>query len=222
MNSSRSTEIMLALCRPNPRLEETAALFAAVTREGLGAELFQLADTHRVLGLILHQLAALDLIGKWEGAGDLLSAYREQSKWSVVLELECERILTILSQAGVRPVLLKGAALRRVIYAAPVQRPMSDLDLLIADEDFDAAASSLSRAGFQLPRKDIQDAYRRYHFHLQAQHSRSFMVELHWALSRPGDVVQLDPQGMRASTEARFRWPGPGFLTSLAPLPTPQ
>jgi hypothetical protein len=208
---------MLALCRHNPRPEETAAAVASVEREGLGGEVIKLADTHQVVGLILHRLSRFGLLQReWVGVGDLRVLYRERCKWSVILEFECERILTQLRAAGVTPVLLKGAALRRVVYNAPVERPMGDLDLLISDGEFEMASRTLSLAGFELPRAEVQDAYRRHHFHLQARHQKSLLVELHWALSRPNDTVRLDSQGMRARARTFERI---GWTTVLVPAP---
>lgn len=217
MTLSRSTELMLALCRQNPQPEETGAIVDSVEREGLGTQVVQLAQTHRVLGLILHALSRTDLLEReWEGVGDLRAVYKQQCQWAMIVELECERILTQLHDAGVTPVLLKGAALRRLLYAAPVERPMVDLDLLVREEEFEAAVSALSRSGFELPRAEVQDAYRRHHFHLQAKHPGNFVVELHWALTRPNDVVRLDYQGIRARARTFER---PGWTRTLVPAP---
>ena len=217
LSPPRSTELMLALCRHNPRSEEAAAIVDSVEREGQGASLVHLAQTHRVLGLVLHCLSRFDLLERnWEGVGDLRALYRQQCQWAMIVELECERILTQLQDAGVTPVLLKGAALRRRVYTAPVERPMVDLDLLVADGEFDLAASTLSRAGLELPRAEVQEAYRRYHFHLQARTAGNFVVELHWALTRPNDVVRLDHEGIRARARTFER---PGWTTTLVPAP---
>jgi hypothetical protein len=208
---------MLALCRQNPRSDEARSIVGSVEREGLGTQVIQLAQTHRVLGLILHSLSRFDLLDReWEGVGDLRGVYKQQCQWAMIVELECERILTQLHDAGVTPVLLKGAALRRLVYTAPVERPMVDLDLLVREGEFEAALSTLSRAAFELPRAEVQEAYRCHHFHLQAKHPGNFMVELHWALSRPRDAVRLDHQGIRARARTFER---PGWTKALVPAP---
>lgn len=217
MSPSRSTELMLALCRHNPSPSETAGIVESVEREGLGATVLQLADAHRVLGLILHRLSRDDLLQRdWAGVGDLRGLYRERSKWAMIVELECERVLTQLRAAAVTPVLLKGASLRRLVYAAPVERPMVDLDLLVSAEEFETASRILRSAGFELPPPEVQEAYRRYHFHLQARSPGTLVVELHWALSRPNDSVRLDPQGIRARAKPFER---AGWTETLLPAP---
>lgn len=99
-----------------------------------------------------------------------------------------------LTEAGIIPLLLKGAALVETHYRDPGQRPMRDLDLLVRPTDLDRAESVLEQLGFRRRRtpgrERSEDAY----------YQRSYVrgperVELHMALcdeSRyPVDVAAL-------------------------------
>ena len=57
--------------------------------------------------------------------------------------------LRLLSDAGIPVVLLKGAALVQTTYESVLDRPMSDVDLLVQPEWADAAQAMLCRAGWE-------------------------------------------------------------------------
>jgi hypothetical protein len=72
---------------------------------------------------------------------------------------------------------------------------MGDVDLLVAPDDFDPALEVLGSLGYRLESQEIREAYRRHHYHFLALHPAGFTIELHWALSRPGNPIQLDTPG---------------------------
>ena len=59
-----------------------------------------------------------------------------------------EQIAGALAGAGIRMMPLKGAALARTVYAEPGDRPMGDLDLLVAPEDVQRSHALLTSGGF--------------------------------------------------------------------------
>lgn len=94
-----------------------------------------------------------------------------------------------LAGAGLRVVLLKGAALSRTAYARPGDRPMSDADLLLAPEEASAAAVLLRARGWTLAGDGAEE--RRYagHHHLpplRAPGGGRSVVELHRDVLPPG------------------------------------
>jgi hypothetical protein len=64
------------------------------------------------------------------------------------LSRQCEPALAALIEGGFEPVLIKGAALVHAHGVPARQRPMFDIDVLIARADAGAAAAVLSRAGY--------------------------------------------------------------------------
>jgi hypothetical protein len=90
-------------------------------------------------------------------------------------------------------VILKGAAIAPLFYADPVERDVTDLDLLVRLEDVRDAVRALAKAGYAAPTSFHELlAYRRHHFHFPLEHRDSHVVEIHWALSPPGSLFQLD------------------------------
>lgn len=58
------------------------------------------------------------------------------------------RICTALARAGIIPMLLKGALWQRTLYASAIERPISDVDILIPQGRFNLARRALIEAGF--------------------------------------------------------------------------
>lgn len=60
-------------------------------------------------------------------------------------------IVTLYNAAGIRAIILKGAALAHIVYAEPGLRPMSDLDILVPLSQLQRAHSLLAELGFTVP-----------------------------------------------------------------------
>jgi len=193
---------MLALCRRQITRGDALSILSSIRDQALGPAVLELAGRQRVLGLILHALAGLDLFDADHGLGpgaELRAAYLVHGRHSMIVELECDRVLSQFAQRCITPLLLKGGALRRTVYAAAVERPMIDLDLLIEDGELDATLALLEKAGYEPPRAVVREAYQRHHFHIPVAHA-GFEVEVHWALSRPVDPHPLDVAWFRRNS----------------------
>jgi len=86
---------------------------------------------------------------------------------------------------------LKGVLLQQLLYADPAQRPLTDVDVLVPEQDFERAIAALIEAGFEprsAGRSLIECALRA---------PRGFTVDLHQRLFGKGRF--------RLSTEALFR-----------------
>ncbi|MDH7569197.1 MAG: nucleotidyltransferase family protein, partial [Armatimonadota bacterium] len=120
------------------------------------------------------------------------------------LRRELKSILRAAGPAGLRPVVLKGAALAEPVYGDWSVRPMADLDLLVGHEEVHTAEEVLRHLGYRpdLPEdeparaQEVRCFWERYHFHLPYVHpSKGTLVELHWNL-------------LPSAWEGLFRWEG--------------
>lgn len=116
---------------------------------------------------------------------ELETRWEQLRREAVLWDLERERVLHALHKTGISPVLLKGSALREVVYQDPVERSMGDLDLLVSPPEIDTAMGALRGAGYASDSALVMEAYRQHHFHYRLTHPRGFIIELHWALSEP-------------------------------------
>jgi len=136
----------------DPRGGEVAA--ADVT-----AEVVALAREHRVSGLLARALDRGGLLGELPRElvarlrGDLLDDRMGRAR----LDAAGAAALEALRDAGLSPVLLKGAALGHLVYEDPYLRPMSDVDLLIPRDALARALEALEAAGFRLPPADHRE-----------------------------------------------------------------
>lgn len=114
-------------------------------------------------------------------------AFQTHSVRSYLMENELLQIVMALHAAAVPVVLLKGAALGRLVYGSPAERPVNDLDLLVPAAAVDTARDVLVERDY-LPQGLfwLGRWQRRYRAELpmvcQAADRRRLLVELHWSL----------------------------------------
>lgn len=109
---------------------------------------------------------------------------------------ELRRVLDTLSVAGVRPVLMKGAALAYTHYARPELRPRIDVDLMIPADAREAVARTLAALGYRRPLEiDGDVAIGQFHFVQRDRHGYDHALDVHWRVSNVrafADVVTYD------------------------------
>ena len=90
------------------------------------------------------------------------------------------RIRDLFDERGIDHVLIKGGHVRERVYEDPAVRRASDLDILVAREDRQRAASSLIDSGFSVHADPSTVS------HEVLLVKDKVMVDLHWDLLRPG------------------------------------
>lgn len=145
-------------------------------------------------------------------------AFQMHGVRSYLMENELLHIVAALHAAGVPVMLLKGAALGRLVYGSPAERPVNDLDLLVPAEAVDqardilVARDYLAQGLFWLGRWQ-----RRYRAELpmvcQAADRRRLLVELHWSLVElPYYIERIPMAGIWQTAQ-----PAPGMPGALVP-----
>jgi hypothetical protein len=131
---------------------------------------------------------------------------------SMMLEERLRRLLTEFGKAGIRVILLKGAALGLTAYRSFAERPMGDLDLLISPDDAQAAWDIALSQGWNWD----EHAYPREHY--QAHHHlppltdatrTGARLELHTGLSLSSHPYALSfEKALKVSRPVRGTWTG--------------
>ena len=106
-----------------------------------------------------------------------------------VLQTRFEGSLAALSSAGIRVLLLKGAALACTTYGSFVARPMRDIDLLVRPEDASAARAVLLDVGWESDPDIPDDSVYGEHQHLSPLRDASvkgICLEIHRSLLAKG------------------------------------
>src|SRR5687767_11683341 len=106
-----------------------------------------------------------------------------------------EETVAAFGAAGIRTVLLKGAALARSVYDSTVDRPMLDLDVLVSAEQTDAARAAAQSAGWVWKHDRRYAPFFSTHHHLpplrDGRGTRA-LLELHTGLFPAGHPFALD------------------------------
>ena len=92
-------------------------------------------------------------------------------------------VASALAEQGIPVILLKGMALLHTLYDDPGLRPLTDVDLLVAERDVQRAATQLRRIGLEeVPTADVHRRGPLCHMHAVYCRSETLPVELHWRL----------------------------------------
>jgi len=98
-----------------------------------------------------------------------------------LLQLISLRVMGMLSDAGIRSIALKGPLLGEAIYGDPGRRLSSDIDLLVAPEQLQAAVEVVRGLGYEAPTDYVQECgLPLLHFVLVHERGEMPPVELHW------------------------------------------
>lgn len=149
-------------------------------------------------------------------------AWTEDFRWhsvrALLLERELAAIVDDLAADGVPVLLLKGAALSRLVYGSPAERPTGDLDLLIHAPHLAVARRRLDWRGYVaqglylLPA--LQQQFRaELPLVCRAADRAGLLVELHWSLLElPYYMAQIKPADLWQATQ-----PAPGLPNGNVP-----
>jgi hypothetical protein len=155
-----------------------------------------------------------------EEVADFLSAVETLNlERNQAIFTELATVIALLNEARIEPVLLKGVAYCMTgVYASPAARYLTDVDLLISEEQLPTAIEVLIQNGFEWDRSDQLGRFRHHHPPLRRTGSVSF--ELHHTLGMgscrlllPASEV-LEHSVRHELDGTRFRVPGPDHLVT--------
>lgn len=165
------------------------------------------AGRHGVAGWILDGLDRLPPDVHRELSAHARDAFGQASK----IKRLTTKVLDVLAERRVTPVMLKGSVLASRLYPKnPLVRPSSDVDVLVRREEVDVTASALGALGLSR----FHDAASADHF--EDHHHVSFMgpaglVEVHFRLTNTFGGGLFDDERVRGRTMP-FRFEGRDVL----------
>lgn len=139
---------------------------------------------------------------KWQGPQSWSSFLIEQRDHSRAHYERAGEILASIDAAardsGIRCIALKGSALRALALHQPGERPMGDIDLLVAPGDLPACAAMLSKVGyepaFSSRRHEVFAPIERHEPHAFAEHALNpLKIEVHTRIAEclPATAVDI-------------------------------
>lgn len=111
-------------------------------------------------------------------------------------EVELRRVLDILAASGLRPILIKGAAVARTHYRRPESRPRLDADLMIPELGRARALAVLAGLGYAQPAETAGElCVSQFHCQRTDEHGITHALDVHWRISNVlafADVLSYD------------------------------
>lgn len=148
------------------------------------AQFLALCDRDELRGLVHARLGRPPMCEEWPQTvrDDLDQWTRRETARELVRGGEIASALDALTHAGVRPVLLKGAAIAYTLYDTPVARPRADTDLLIRSEDVPAARATLASCGYQAT-VHCNDLFSQFEVQKHDRFGVAHVLDVHWKIS---------------------------------------
>lgn len=117
----------------------------------------------------------------------LADDFQTHSLRTYLMQAELAAIVDDLREVGVPVMLLKGAALGRLVYDSPAERPIGDLDLLIPARQLEPARTVLEKRGYNAAGLYWLTRWQQHYraelpMVCQAPDRQGMLVELHWSL----------------------------------------
>ena len=118
----------------------------------------------------------------------LRRSYLANAAHNRFLTSELLRVLNLLDQIGVPAIPFKGPVLAETLYGGLELRQIGDLDILVRQQDVDAALALLQNDGYQRVVEDVD-----YHHELQHERNR-VRLELHFGILPSHLALAPDPE----------------------------
>lgn len=169
-----------------PLLAAIASRRALPSREAADDEFWRAAREQRVHALLAQALVSEE----WPGAPAARRAARAElaaavAQWTL-RKHDLLRVLDCLDRHGVRPTLIKGAALACTHYARPHLRPSLDLDLLITETEVSAAQLAFESLGATLiPHVTGRLVMPQFHYDTSDASGCVHSYDIHWRIVVP-------------------------------------
>lgn len=198
--------LLTCLCWP---VDAEAIRAAAVDADAAGwAALPPLATRHRVEALVDNALRAAGVAPPADVAAALGGRTRGSSFLELAYAREAAGLFAMLREAGLHPLLLKGAATALLCYGRLGLKASRDLDLLVPEDEAARALALLEGQGFaaaggEHPR---DPRWRRRHKDtVLTREGSPLLIELHWRLF---DNPALEPRRADDASRALSLYPG--------------
>ncbi len=153
---SQNTEYLLEIIRSVLKGEPAPRPFEGVDM----GMLYAAASAHNLAPMIYHGLCG---VCSGEEAAPFREAHRKNMLRSVRQDMELARTVSVLESKGLDHILLKGVYTRE-LYPEPSMRVMSDIDVLVREEDRQSARDIMEALGYTCIRygatKDDKYKYR--------------------------------------------------------------
>jgi len=126
----------------------------------------------------------------------LRDAYRNLATMNTSLFFDVLKVLKSLADNQLPVIALKGLSLAKNIYGDIALRPMSDIDLLVKEEDLVRAGRILLTLGYKQYFPAWESLLKTHHHLPPFTNKNGAKIELHWNIVTPDSPIKVDLDGL--------------------------
>ncbi len=179
------------------------------------------ACSHQVYPLLYRNLRDLGFPGVPEAVeNELKGLYLANALRSQMQAEELARLLSLLGEAGIRVIPLKGVALAQSLYGDTAARVCVDIDILVPPADLARAMDLIVAFGYRMESSDpffakLVMRHGRHYDVVRESRGISFVLEVHWILVQHFSKNDEAVRDLWAEARPQRFFGSPGF--SLSP-----
>lgn len=179
------------------------------------------ADSHEVYPLLYRNLRDLGLPGVPDAVqAELKGRFLANALRNQLLAEELARLLSLLGEAGIRVIPLKGVALAQALYGETAARVCIDIDILVPPADLARAIELVLASGYRTESNDplfgkLMLRHGRHYDVVREAPGISFLLEVHWILLQHASKDQDAVRDLWAEARPQSYFGASGF--SLSP-----
>jgi hypothetical protein len=126
----------------------------------------------------------------------LRDAYRDLATINTSLFFDASKVLKSLADNQLPVIALKGLSMAKNIYGDIALRPMSDMDLLVKEEDLVRAGRILLNLGYKQYFPAWESMLKTHHHLPPFTNKNGAKIELHWNIVTPDSPIKVDLDGL--------------------------
>lgn len=190
-------QLLLRCARLHPSQEALHRIAAGLAQKPDWRRLLELAERHRLTALLAHHLSREGLREHLPSdvAENLRSAYRQNAARNLRGRFELRRVLREFAEHEIRCVVLKGASLLESLYSDLALRHLSDLDLMVGEQDLERSYDLVQDLGYRpyvSREKQAQEKARHRHYPRLIGVDDGLPIELHRHLMWRESLLYFD------------------------------
>lgn len=159
-----------------------------------------LARRFKVGGLFYREIKSTNFLDEFIPAdvrNRLRDEYRNRATINTSIFFEASKVIRFFDDNQLPVIALKGLALAKSIYGDIALRPMSDLDLLVKEEDLVKAGRILLTLGYNQCSPAWESTTKTLHHHLPSfRNKNGVSIELHWNIVDLNSSIKVDLDGL--------------------------
>lgn len=218
---TREDQLCLLLGRGRLTPEASARVLELLSSPLQWPVILDRVDSHGVYPLLYRNLRDLGFPGVPDAVqAELKGRFLANALRNQLLAEELARLLSLLADAGIHVIPIKGVALAQALYGETAARVCVDIDILVSPADLAGAIELISASGYRIESNHplfgkLMLRHGRHYDVVREAPGISFLLEVHWMLVQHSSMDIDAVKDLWAEARSQSYFGAPGF--SLSP-----